>query len=133
MSRVPGARAGLGDRVHVSSTPPPPTSAHGWWRRITGPAQFARVTVQIQQRYKGGFVNVGRCDVRGVRSGGGAGRRATARARCHHYRGGRFIYRSVVDVDLLGHRDTPEKLRTDIVVSGCSVLGRDASSPGGPA
>jgi hypothetical protein len=115
----------LGDRVHESSTPPPEMSAHAWWLRISGPATLARVTVQIQQYYKGGWVSVGRRGVGIVRSGGGAGNRVTARARCHHYKGGIHRYWSVVDVDLLGHRDTPEKLNTPPVTSRCSYLGRD--------
>ncbi len=72
--------------MHLSSTPPPELSAHGWWIRFSGPARYAVVTVQIQQRFNGGFV----------------------------------------DVDIVGHRDTPEKLYTNLASVSCSVLGRDA-------
>lgn len=114
----------LGDRVHVSSTPPPAMSAHGWWRRISGPATTARVTVQIQQHW-GGWVSVGAPGVAVVRSGGGAGNRATARVRCHRYRGRTYTYRSVVDVDIIGYNDSAEKLYTPAAETNCSVLGRD--------
>jgi hypothetical protein len=114
----------LGDAVHLSSTPPPAMSAHGWWRRISGPATQARVTVQIQQHW-GGWVSVGSPGVATVRSGGGAGNRATARVGCHQYAGRTYTYRSIVDVDIIGYNDTPEKLYTPARETNCSVLGRD--------
>jgi hypothetical protein len=115
-----------GDKVHESSTPPPEMSGHGWWIRFSGPARQAVVTVQIQQMFDGGFVNVGRRGRARIRPGGGRGRRVTARARCHHYKGGRYTYRSVVDTDIVGHRDTPEKLYTNWATTSCSALGKDA-------
>ncbi len=114
-----------GDRPHVSSTPPPEMSAHGWWVRFSGPATRAKVTIQLQQRTGGGYVNVGRRGVQIVGPGGGAGNRATARARCHVYKGGLYTYRSVIDVDIIGFNDTPEKTYKT-ATTACSVLGRDA-------
>jgi hypothetical protein len=99
--------------------------AHGWWIRFSGPARWAWVTVQIQQRVHGGFVSVGTRGRTRVKPRNRGGRRVTARGRCHHYRGRTYYYRSLVDVDIIGHKDTPEKLYTPIVSSPCSVLGRD--------
>jgi len=99
-------------------------SAHGWWVRVTGRATLARVTVQIQQHW-GGWVNVGQRGNKVVRSGGGSGNRATARTRCHRYKGKTYTYRSVVDVDIIGYPDDPNKLRTRPANTNCSYLGRD--------
>lgn len=83
------------------------------------------MTVQIKQRYKRGWVSVGTPGRGIVRPGGGSANRVTARARCHRYKGKTYIYLSIVDVDLIGHKDTPEKLTTPMVTSTCSYLGRD--------
>lgn len=100
-----------GDYVHVSSTPPASASGHGWWTNINCRATLADVTVQLQQYYSDGrWRNVGSPGRARVRSGGGAGNRATGRVQCVS----RAVagWRSVIDVDLVGLPDDPRKLTT---------------------
>lgn len=100
-------------------------SVHGWWLLLEGTATHALVTVQIQQRKGKGWVSVGTRGAGIVKQGGGSSRRVTARARCHAYKGRKYEYRSVVDVDIIGFADTPDKLVTTPTTSRCSYLGRD--------
>jgi hypothetical protein len=116
-----------GDLAHLSSTPPPTMSAHGWWVLVKGKATRAMVTVQLQQKKGSGWVNVGTPGRKIVPSSRVSGRkfRATGRARCHRYKRRTYTYRSVVDVDIIGYADTPDRLVTSAVTARCSVLGRD--------
>lgn len=100
-----------GDYVHVSSTAPAAASGHGWWTNGNCNATLAVVTVQLQQYYSDGrWRNVGSAGRATVRSGGGAGNRATGRVNCTN----REVtgWRSVIDVDLVGLADDPGKLTT---------------------
>jgi len=100
-----------GDYVHVSSTAPAAASGHGWWTNGNCNASLAVVTVQLQQYYSDGkWRNVGSAGKSTVRSGGGAGNRATGRVTCSN----RSVtgWRSVIDVDLVGLADDPGKLTT---------------------
>lgn len=101
----------FGDYVHVSSSAPPQASGHGWWVNGNCRATLADVTVQLQQYYSDGrWRNSGTVGRARVRSGGGAGNRATGRAGCNS----RSVtgWRSVVDVDVVGIVDSPNKLTT---------------------
>ena len=100
-----------GDYVHVSSSAHE-ASGHGWWVNIDCDAALADVTVQLQQYYSDGkWRNKGTVGRARVRSGGGAGNRATGRGACT---AGSAVtgWRSVVDVDLVGVPDDPNKLTT---------------------
>jgi hypothetical protein len=100
----------VGDYVHVSSSAFE-ASGHGWWVNGNCRTATAIVTVQLQQYYSdGSWRNVGTVGRSTVRSGGGAGNRATGRAGCNN----RSLtgWRSVVDVDLVGLADDPGKLTT---------------------
>ena len=71
----------VGDYVHVSSSAFE-ASGHGWWVNGNCNATLAVVTVQLQQYYSdGSWRNAGTVGRATVRSGGGAGNRATGRAR----------------------------------------------------
>jgi hypothetical protein len=117
-----------GDRVHISSTPPPTLSAHGWWvviRANRKPPKM-KVTVKIQQHW-GGWVTVA-TKTKEVKAGGGSANRVNARRRCHHYRGKNYTYRSVITakedsfwwVNLkVGKRITP------MWDTNCSALGKE--------
>ncbi len=97
-----------GDYVHVSSNQ---ASGHGWWVNVNCRATWAVVTVQLQQYYSDGrWRNIGTPGRATVRSGGGAGKRATGRVSCSS----RSLtgWRSVVDVDVVGVLDDPRKLVT---------------------
>lgn len=99
-----------GDYVHVSSSAFE-ASGHGWWVNGNCRARTAVVTVQLQQFYSDGkWRNVGSPGKKTVKSGGGAGNRATGRAACNN----RSVtgWRSVIDVDLVGQADDPGKLTT---------------------
>jgi len=99
-----------GDYVHVSSSAFE-ASGHGWWVNGNCDATLAIVSVQLQQYYSdGSWRNVGQEGKDTVRSGGGAGNRATGRAGCTS--GSTTGWRSVIDVDLIGLIDDPGKLIT---------------------
>ncbi|WP_090946414.1 hypothetical protein [Nonomuraea jiangxiensis] len=100
-----------GDYVHVSSSAFE-ASGHGWWVNINCSTATAVVTVQLQQYYSDGvWRNKGTVGRSTVRSGGGAGNRATGRGACT---AGSALtgWRSVIDVDLVGLADDPGKLTT---------------------
>lgn len=106
-----------GDYVHRSSTGIA-ASAHGWWQNVDCPATYAVVTVQLQEYYSDGtWRNVGEPGRKTVRSGGGAGNRATARVDCLSTK--LTGWRSVVDVDLVDVADDPGKLYTPAVNIEC--------------
>lgn len=99
-----------GDYVHISSTAPPAASAHGWWVYPEPTDLQADVTVQLQVNRAGGWVNVGGPGVERVRAGGGSANRSNARVECAGPADTQW--RSVVDVDVVGHIDSPGKLYT---------------------
>jgi hypothetical protein len=99
-----------GDYVHISSSAFE-ASGHGWWINGNCNTTFAVVTVQLQQYYSdGSWRNVGTVGTATVRSGGGAGNRATGRAVCNN--NSVTGWRSVIDVDLVGILDSPRKYTT---------------------
>ncbi|WP_083342742.1 MULTISPECIES: hypothetical protein [Frankia] len=99
-----------GDDVHVSSSAHE-ASGHGWWVNIDCDVTKAVVTVQLQEYYSDGtWRNVGAVGRSTVKSGGGAGNRATGRGHCRS--GSLTGWRSVIDVDLVGVPDDPNKLVT---------------------
>ncbi len=108
-----------GDRVHVSSTPPPTASGHGWWKKISGPGTKAKVTVTLQARPAGTSTwhNVA-TGSKTVKSGGGSGKRATARKTCTNLIQ-KTEWRSVIDVDIIGVADSPEKATTKAATLWC--------------
>ncbi|NOK80937.1 MAG: hypothetical protein GFH27_549287n18 [Chloroflexi bacterium AL-W] len=107
-----------GDHVHVSSTPPRSASGHGWWVNGNCWATHAVVTVQLQQYYDDGrWRNVGAPGQATVRSGGGAGNRATGCVTCTS--NDMTSWRSVIDVDLVGIPDTPGKYTTPSQTIAC--------------
>ena len=107
-----------GDYVHISSTPPRSASGHGWWVNGNCQVTHAIVTVQLQQYYSDGrWRNVGPAGRATVRSGGGAGNRATGRVACTS--SALTGWRSVIDVDLVGTIDDPGKLTTPTRNMGC--------------
>jgi hypothetical protein len=106
-----------GDYVHVSSSAFE-ASGHGWWTNGDCPTSTAVVTVQLQEYYSdGSWHNKGTVGRSTVRSGGGAGNRATGRAGCNNAK--TVSWRSVVDVDLVGLADDPGKLVTPVRDIGC--------------
>lgn len=106
-----------GDYVHVSSSAFE-ASGHGWWVNGNCNTSTAVVTVQLQQYYSdGSWRNSGTVGRSTVRSGGGAGNRATGRAGCNN--SSTTGWRSVIDVDLVGLADDPGKLTTPSRNIGC--------------
>jgi hypothetical protein len=109
-----------GDYVHISSSAFE-ASGHGWWVNGDCPATLAVVTVQLQEYYSDGrWRNKGTVGKKTVRSGGGAGNRATGRGGCNNH--GTAGWRSVIDVDLVGVADDPRKLTTPARNIGCTRL-----------
>jgi hypothetical protein len=108
-----------GDYVHISSTPPRAASGHGWWSKGTGNATYAVVTVQLQINRSGSWSNVGLPGRATVGPGGGAGNRVTARMECSDTT--THEWRSIIDVDVVGYVDSPEKLQTPAQLLPCNV------------
>ncbi|WP_300011905.1 hypothetical protein [Pseudonocardia sp.] len=93
-----------GDNVHLSRTPPPTASGHGWWLRGSSDAELADVTVQLQVLNNGNWVDVGPPGRKRVKPGGGSANRANARYLCANSL--QVNWRSVIDVDLVGYADS---------------------------
>ncbi|MFE3140694.1 hypothetical protein [Streptomyces scopuliridis] len=116
----PGVIITDGDRVHVSSTPPPTASAHGWWKKVSGPGDKARVTIDLQVKNADGSWRTVATGSKVVKPGGGSARRANARKQCVNVN--RTIHwRSVIDVDIIGVVDSPEKAVTATQSLRCAV------------
>lgn len=115
-----------GDDVHISKRPPFEVSSHGrWWLenfRLGQRPTRADVTVWLQVKKGNSWVTVSRKTERvkeGAKKDGGRGKRATARFTCKNLNS--TVWRSVVDVDLVGFRDTPEKDYTPPIAHKCGV------------
>ena len=101
-----------GDYVHVSSSAHE-ASGHGWWVNVDCETTTAVVTVQLEEYYSdGSWRKVGTVGKKTVRSGGGSSDRSTGRAACTG--SGTASWRSVIDVDLVGLPDDPDKLTTPV-------------------
>ncbi|MGW2183887.1 hypothetical protein ACWCXX_39110 [Streptomyces sp. NPDC001732] len=111
-----------GDHVHVSSTPPARASAHGWWLDPLGKHKSAKakVTIWLQTRHGGTWKTVA-SGSKSVKAGGkgASSRRANARKECENR--DRTKWRSVIDVDLIGIADSPEKAVTKTVTLSCGA------------
>ena len=100
-----------GDNVHISRSVTPTASAHGWWVYDPQSELQADVTVQLQLKRGGTWVDVGAPGVKRLRpSTGGSGRRSNARVPCLNAT--ETEWRSVVDVDVVDKIDNPGKLIT---------------------
>jgi hypothetical protein len=109
----------FGDYVHLSSSPPRAVSAHGWWVRIDNEAPLALVSVQLQIKRAGLWLDVGSAGSKVIKSGGGSANRVRARAPCvgsdvHEWR-------SVVDVDLVGYLDSADRHFTPTRLLPCAT------------
>jgi hypothetical protein len=121
-----GLFTGHGDRVHISSTPPRSASAHGWWTvdaSVGEPPTHAIVTVQLQMKIQeedsATWIDVGEPGSERVKPGGGSANRATARVECKN--SARNIWRSVIDVDIIGYADSPNQTVKEEVAIPCGV------------
>lgn len=102
-----------GDDAHISRSAPATASAHGYWIKVTTKATRAVVTIWLQVKVGSKWKTVG-SQKKTVKSGGGKGRRATARMTCAAGPiAKRPVYRSVIDVDLVGYVDDPRRAVTD--------------------
>jgi hypothetical protein len=106
-----------GDHVHISGTKPATASAHGWWLKVSGSGTKARVTVWLQVKDAHGRWHSVAKGAKVVKSGGGSSRRANVRKRCEGTR--RETWRSLIDVDIIGVGDSPEKVATRAVQLRC--------------
>lgn len=107
-----------GDYVHVSSSAFE-ASGHGWWVNGDCETATAVVTVQLEEYYSdGSWRKVGTVGKKTVRSGGGSSDRSTGRAGCTG--SATVSWRSVIDVDLVGLADDPDKLTTPVRDLSCS-------------
>lgn len=115
-----------GDYVHIStSNPGGPrgASGHGWWYvnpGVVGEAPTeADVTVQLQINLNG-WVDAGEPGRERTRQGtGGSANRANAFVACSNSRS--HLWRSIIDVDLVGFADSPNQKITEARSIGCGV------------
>jgi hypothetical protein len=121
-----GLFTGRGDHVHISSTPPRSASAHGWWTidaSVGEPPTQAIVTVRLQMKIQDEssemWIDAGEPGSERVKPGGGSANRATARVECRN--SARTIWRSVIDVDIIGYADSPNQTITDEQAIPCRV------------
>jgi len=99
-----------GDYAHVSENGIE-ASGHGWWENVNCDATLADVAITLQQYYADGtWRDRGSMGFDRVVSGGGSGRRATARAICDST--ALTSWRTVIDVDVVGVIDLPDVLTT---------------------
>lgn len=109
-----------GDYLHRSSTSPFPASGHGWWTATSCKTGVqAVVTVQLQTYQSGKWINVGYPGQKTVYAGGGSSNRAEANRHCSS--GATSLWRSVIDVDLIGYIDTWDKLTTPQKSINCTA------------
>jgi hypothetical protein len=108
-----------GDYVHISSTAPRSASGHGWWIREQSDALEAVVTVQLQINRGGYWVDVGEPGKERVKPGGGSANRASARVACLNF--DTNAWRSIIDTDLVGYFDSPDKLITPARTLPCGA------------
>jgi hypothetical protein len=97
-----------GDYVHITLGD---ASGHGWWEKISGTATTAKVTIWLEE-YLGGTWYV---EATGTYTGGpgpGSGKWANARYTCIPT-SSKYLWRSRIDVDIIGEQDGPEQAITD--------------------
>lgn len=114
-----GAFVTGGDNVHFSHTVAGAVNAHGWWKRLSGPATKAKVTVDLQVKSGSGWRTL-KTGTKTVYSGGGSGKRAPAAWKCTNLIQ-KNSFRSVVDVDLVGYPDDSSKKITDTQTLYCGT------------
>lgn len=100
-----------GDYVHMSSTPGD-VSGHGWWTTRTCPPEWqAWVLVDLQEYWSDGSWrpegDEGVAILRPKNYGGGV-----SNGRGHCDTRGMAAWRSIIDVDIIGHADSPDKAIT---------------------
>ncbi|GAA2250153.1 hypothetical protein GCM10010232_42510 [Streptomyces amakusaensis] len=115
-----------GDYVHISKTTPRAASGHGWWFKVNGPGEKAKVTVQLQaydttaKKWK--TVATGHETVKPSKNMRSApsSHRASARKACKGMK--KVQWRSVVDVDIISVNDSPEKATTPARTLECGAF-----------
>ncbi|MUN41087.1 hypothetical protein [Actinomadura litoris] len=103
-----------GDNPHITRGE---VSVHGWWEKISGKATKAKVTVWLQA-HKGAKWKTVATGKRTV--GPGSSKRANAREKCKN-RTTKVKFRTVVDVDIIGYTDGPEKWYSNGFTLKCKV------------
>ncbi|MFJ1618454.1 hypothetical protein [Streptomyces sp. NPDC088249] len=112
-----------GDHVHVSSTPPATASAPGWWLDPLGKHKNvkAKVTIWLQTRHGHTWKTVAE-GAKNVKAGAARApvpAAPTPAKTCENR--DKTQWRSVIDVDLIGVADSPEKAVTKTVTLSCGA------------
>ncbi|WP_329394207.1 hypothetical protein OHA45_11375 [Streptomyces lydicus] len=108
-----------GDYAHFSHTVRNTVNAHGWWKKLDGPATHAKITIWLQVETSRGWRTLDK-GVKTVPSGGGSNKRAVANWKCTNLIV-KNHFRTVVDADIVGYPDGPEKLVTKTQTLYCGV------------
>lgn len=104
----------ISDDIHWSG---PELSVHGWWDKVSSTGCPSRAEVETMLQGVWCDPRVGGCwwkkvhkQEKIIRPGGGRGKRSNARTSC--VSSDMIGFRSVIDVDLVGMSDPPDKLRS---------------------
>ncbi|MFI1307828.1 hypothetical protein [Streptomyces sioyaensis] len=108
-----------GDYAHFSHTVRNTVNAHGWWKKIDGPATHAKITIWLQVKTSHGWKTLDK-GVKTVPPGGGSNKRAVANWKCTNLIA-KNHFRTVVDADIVGYPDSPEKLVTKTQTLYCGI------------
>lgn len=107
------------DKPHIaSSAGARAVHSHGYWLKGDCKATKATVTIHLQKKINGWWVDVGTEGKGDYKPGGGRGKRATARYECKGHAS--TTYRAWVDVDLYGYFDTPNRAHSVEATLDCS-------------
>ncbi|MET7622670.1 hypothetical protein [Streptomyces sp. NPDC005408] len=108
-----------GDYAHFSHTVRNTVNAHGWWKKIDGPATQAKITIWLQVKSGSGWKNLNK-GVKTVPPGGGSNKRAVANWKCTNLIA-KNDFRTVVDADIVGYPDGDSKLVTKTQTLYCGI------------
>jgi hypothetical protein len=112
-----------GDKVHISTWNEHQgardvASGHGWWENVDCPdGTRANVKIWLEVQVNGQWIPAGYGEKNNVYSDGGSANRAAAQSVCARSRP--HYWRSIVDVDIVGMMDSPNKHTTQTVSVEC--------------
>jgi hypothetical protein len=94
-------------------------NAHGWWKKYSGPATRAKITIWLQVKVGGAWTTLDK-GVKTVPPGGGSNKRAVANRKCTNLIAKNY-FRSVVDADIVGYPDGDSKFISATQTLYCGI------------
>ena len=120
--RPVGSFSTNGDYVHVTAGD---ASAHGWWTWHSGPAELATVSIKLQTKtirrfWFDSWSDTTEWTAKDLKPANNRSRnRVNVRKLCNGVTA--TWWRSIVDVDIIGYPDPPDKIKTRAVMRDCGV------------